>query len=178
MRRGKVKIKPITNAKARHVCFSKRHQVVIKKANELSILCGVNVAVAVFSPVGKPFFFGCPTAQAVTRCLLGMGPSNPTMGDERNDSGDEIRILQELNLKYQQLQQENEVEKKKNRLSQQAVNNEHGEHLMLQWPASDLNVLGLNELEAFGTKLNIIDDTINSYHVVLSSREGSTNSDA
>lgn len=157
MRRGKVKIKPIANRKARDVCFSKRRQVVIKKANELSILCGVNVAVAVLSPAGKPFFFGCPTVQAVTRRLLGVGPSNPTMGDGGN--GDETDIVHELNLKYQKLQQENEVEKKKN---------QRGQDVRL---ASDVNALGLHELEAFDANLNVIDDIVDSNDVVKNAKQ-------
>uniref|UniRef100_A0A0E0LWN3 MADS-box domain-containing protein n=1 Tax=Oryza punctata TaxID=4537 RepID=A0A0E0LWN3_ORYPU len=157
MRRGKVKIKPITNRKARDVCFSKRRQVVIKKANELSILCGVNVAVALLSPAGKPFFFGCPTVQAVTRRLLGVGPYNPAMGD--GGDGDETDILHELNLKYQQLQQENEVENKKNQRSQDVR------------LASDVNVLGLHELEAFDSNLNAIDDIVDSNHVIKNAKQ-------
>uniref|UniRef100_A0A0D9X6F1 MADS-box domain-containing protein n=1 Tax=Leersia perrieri TaxID=77586 RepID=A0A0D9X6F1_9ORYZ len=168
MRRGKVKIKPILDARARDVCFSKRRQVVMKKANELSILCGVDVAVVVYSPAGKPYSFGSPSSQAITHRLLGMAPSNPTMGDGSNGSGGETNILHELNLKYQQIQQENEVENKKNKTSQQAVNNEHGEHVRLD---SDVNVLELHELEAFDSKLNIIDEAVHLYHVVKNGKQ-------
>ncbi|XP_039053207.1 MADS-box protein JOINTLESS-like [Hibiscus syriacus] len=53
----KIKNKKIDNLKAREVNFSKRRQGLIKKAQELSVLCGAEVALIIFSPTGKLFEF-------------------------------------------------------------------------------------------------------------------------
>ncbi|XP_039114404.1 agamous-like MADS-box protein AGL62 [Dioscorea cayenensis subsp. rotundata] len=58
--RRKIPIERIGNDVARQVCFSKRRRGLFKKAAELSILCGVDIAVVAFSPGGKPFTFGNP----------------------------------------------------------------------------------------------------------------------
>ncbi|CAL5042277.1 unnamed protein product [Urochloa decumbens] len=63
--RQKIEIKRIERLAARYVCFSKRHTGLIKKAADLVALCGVHVAVVVFSQAGKPFSFGHPSVNAV-----------------------------------------------------------------------------------------------------------------
>lgn len=54
MGRQKIEIKRIEKEEARQVCFSKRRAGVFKKAHELSVLCGAEIAIVVFSPAGKP----------------------------------------------------------------------------------------------------------------------------
>jgi len=53
MGRGKVQLKRIENKINRQVTFSKRRNGLLKKANEISVLCDAEVAVIVFSPKGK-----------------------------------------------------------------------------------------------------------------------------
>lgn len=53
MARDKIKIKKIDNATARQVTFSKRRRGLFKKAQELAILCDVDVGLIVFSASGK-----------------------------------------------------------------------------------------------------------------------------
>ncbi|KAG6775966.1 hypothetical protein POTOM_019468 [Populus tomentosa] len=55
MAREKIKIKKIDNVAARQVTFSKRRRGLFKKAEELSVLCDVEVAVIIFSATGKLF---------------------------------------------------------------------------------------------------------------------------
>nr|QWX93781.1 MADS-box protein 42 [Cunninghamia lanceolata] len=64
---GKVKIpiKKIENPNSRQVCFSKRRMGIFKKASELSIMCGAEIAIIVFSPAGKAFTFGSPNIDFV-----------------------------------------------------------------------------------------------------------------
>lgn len=50
---------------ALQVTFSKRRAGLFKKASELCILCGAQVAIIVFSPVHKIFCFGHPSTEAV-----------------------------------------------------------------------------------------------------------------
>lgn len=57
MGRGKIEIKRIENANSRQVTFSKRRTGLLKKAQELAILCDAEVAVIVFSNTGKLFEF-------------------------------------------------------------------------------------------------------------------------
>jgi hypothetical protein len=57
MGRGKIEIKKIENANSRQVTFSKRRAGLLKKAQELAILCDAEVAVIVFSNTGKLFEF-------------------------------------------------------------------------------------------------------------------------
>ncbi|KAK1271597.1 Agamous-like MADS-box protein AGL62 [Acorus gramineus] len=65
MGRKKIEIKKIEKEDARQVCFSKRRQGVFKKASELSILCGAQIAIIVFSPGGKPYVFAHPSLDSV-----------------------------------------------------------------------------------------------------------------
>nr|GFB95028.1 agamous-like MADS-box protein AGL62 [Tanacetum cinerariifolium] len=47
------------------VTFSRRRSGLFKKASELSILCGVEIAIVVFSPAKKAFSFGHPSVQMI-----------------------------------------------------------------------------------------------------------------
>lgn len=55
MAREKIKIKKIDNITARQVTFSKRRRGLLKKAEELSVLCDADVALIIFSSTGKLF---------------------------------------------------------------------------------------------------------------------------
>ncbi|XP_058077423.1 agamous-like MADS-box protein AGL15 isoform X2 [Magnolia sinica] len=57
MGRGKIEIKRIENATSRQVTFSKRRVGLLKKAQELAILCDAEVALIIFSSTGKLFEF-------------------------------------------------------------------------------------------------------------------------
>lgn len=53
MARAKIKIRKIDNITARQVTFSKRRRGLLKKAEELSVLCDADVALIIFSSTGK-----------------------------------------------------------------------------------------------------------------------------
>ncbi|KAJ3673080.1 hypothetical protein LUZ60_006454 [Juncus effusus] len=53
MGRGPVLLKRIENKINRQVTFSKRRNGLLKKAHEISVLCDAEVALIVFSPMGK-----------------------------------------------------------------------------------------------------------------------------
>nr|ABO61200.1 MADS-domain protein [Geum rupestre] len=57
MGRGKVQLKRIENKIRRQVTFSKRRSGLIKKAKELSVLCGVEVGLIIFSARGRLYEF-------------------------------------------------------------------------------------------------------------------------
>ncbi|XP_010551436.1 PREDICTED: agamous-like MADS-box protein AGL30 isoform X2 [Tarenaya hassleriana] len=54
MGRVKLKIKKLENTNGRQATFAKRKHGIMKKANELSILCDIDVVLLMFSPSGKP----------------------------------------------------------------------------------------------------------------------------
>ena len=68
MGRGKIEIKRIENANSRQVTFSKRRSGLLKKAQELAILCDAEVAVIIFSNTGRLFEFS--SAGYVSEILL------------------------------------------------------------------------------------------------------------
>ncbi|MFS7999722.1 putative transcription factor MADS-type1 family [Helianthus anomalus] len=57
MVRQKTQIRKIENLAARQVTFSKRRRGLFKKAQELSTLCDIDLALIVFSATGKLFHY-------------------------------------------------------------------------------------------------------------------------
>ncbi|KAI5397236.1 hypothetical protein KIW84_063165 [Lathyrus oleraceus] len=55
MGRGKIEIKRIENTTTRQVTFSKRRTGLLKKTNELSVLCDAQIGLIIFSSTGKLF---------------------------------------------------------------------------------------------------------------------------
>ncbi|OMO93217.1 Transcription factor, MADS-box [Corchorus capsularis] len=54
MGRVKLKIKKLENTNGRQATYAKRKHGIMKKANELSILCDIEIILLMFSPTGKP----------------------------------------------------------------------------------------------------------------------------
>ncbi|GAU51874.1 hypothetical protein TSUD_416590 [Trifolium subterraneum] len=63
-----------------------------KKASELCTLCGVDVALVVFSPSGKTFSYGHPNVDTIIDRYLSQVPSQNTLDDVKKH-GDELRHL-------------------------------------------------------------------------------------
>lgn len=57
IQRKKIAIRPIAEVRKRHVTFQKRKKGLLKKARELSILCGCDMAVVIFDQQGQCFQF-------------------------------------------------------------------------------------------------------------------------
>ncbi|KAG2410971.1 hypothetical protein LR48_Vigan11g086600 [Vigna angularis] len=70
MGRRKIEITEVKDPNTKQVTFSKRRTGLFKKANELSILCGAEVAIVVFSPGNKPYSFGHPSVDVVADKFL------------------------------------------------------------------------------------------------------------
>nr|AIZ95403.1 MADS7 [Apostasia odorata] len=68
--RRKIEIKKIENEDARHVSFSKRRSGLFTKACDLATLCGVELALVVYSAAGNPYSFGSPTVESVVDRFL------------------------------------------------------------------------------------------------------------
>ena len=63
--RQKIEMTKILDEKSLAVTFSKRHSGLFSKANELCTLCGVQLAIIMFSPTKKPFSYGNPSVEAI-----------------------------------------------------------------------------------------------------------------
>ncbi|XP_018437862.2 protein TRANSPARENT TESTA 16-like isoform X2 [Raphanus sativus] len=104
MGRGKIEIKKIENRTARQVTFSKRRSGVIKKANELSVLCDAHIGLIVFSTTGK-LYQHCTEpltmAQVIDRYLQTSGLRLPDPNDNREEFCHEIEVLRRETCKLQ-----------------------------------------------------------------------------
>ncbi|GMI70602.1 hypothetical protein HRI_000729500 [Hibiscus trionum] len=70
--RQKVAMVKMTNESHLLVTFSKRRGGLFKKASEISVLCGAEVVIIVFSPGKKVYSFGHPSVDIVTDRYLGI----------------------------------------------------------------------------------------------------------
>jgi hypothetical protein len=82
MGRGRVQLRRIENKIRRQVTFSKRRTGLVKKAQEISVLCDADVALIVFSPKGKLFEYSAGSSMErildrYERCSYG-GQDIPT----------------------------------------------------------------------------------------------------
>ncbi|KAK4476959.1 hypothetical protein RD792_016129 [Penstemon davidsonii] len=144
MGRQKIKIVKIEKKNHLQVTFSKRRSGLFKKASELSTLCGIEIAIIVFSPAGKVFSFGHPNVESVIDRFLARNPaaaqiSNPfhlTMA-QRNAS------VGELNLQLGQILNELEMERKRGETLDNMRKTNQGQY----WWEEPVNKLQLNELE-------------------------------
>lgn len=94
-----VEIKFIKDKRAEGVKISTMLKSLSKKANELSILCGVKIAILIFSIGSQPFLFGNPHVESVVHDFLEANqPTVPSyyMGrkkkiEENEDKGKSVK---------------------------------------------------------------------------------------
>ncbi|MCL7024942.1 hypothetical protein MKW94_026057 [Papaver nudicaule] len=102
MVRGKLEIKKIENAASRQVTFSKRRVGLLKKAQELSVLCDAEVALIIFSSSGKLYEFSSSgmkrTLSRYNKCDSSVTKSLVEYDPERQQSK-EISMLKDEILK-------------------------------------------------------------------------------
>ncbi|XP_012833839.1 PREDICTED: agamous-like MADS-box protein AGL61 [Erythranthe guttata] len=65
MGRRKIEIKKIEKKSSLQVTFSKRRIGLFRKASELSVLCGAEIAILVQSPANKIFSYGHPSVETL-----------------------------------------------------------------------------------------------------------------
>ncbi|KAL0384345.1 UNVERIFIED_CONTAM: Agamous-like MADS-box protein [Sesamum radiatum] len=143
MGRQKIKIEKIEVKNHLQVTFSKRRSGLFKKASELCTLCGVEIAIIVFSPAGKVFSFGHPNVESIIDRFLG-----PEHGPQLHDPFHLVEAqrnasVRELNLQLGQILNEVEVERKRgeNLDNMRKTNETH------YWWEAPVSKLGLEELE-------------------------------
>ncbi|OAY32935.1 agamous-like MADS-box protein AGL62 [Manihot esculenta] len=108
--RRKIEIKPIEAKSNLQVTFSKRRAGLVKKASELSLLSGAQVAVIAFSPGKKVFAFGHPNVETVLDRYLNEGFDTKEEDPMNNLSNNPS--IQQWNREYEEAVRELEEEKK------------------------------------------------------------------
>ncbi|KAG6675064.1 hypothetical protein I3842_15G081200 [Carya illinoinensis] len=101
--RQRIEIKELAEESKKQVTFSKRRAGLFKKAGELCVLCGAEVAIIVFSPHNNVFCFGHPDVETVLdRYLTG-----------NHSSFSHTTAAELMNRHYAEAQEELEREKKR-----------------------------------------------------------------
>ncbi|KAK7405385.1 hypothetical protein VNO78_06642 [Psophocarpus tetragonolobus] len=123
MGRRKIPITRVKNDNTRQVTFSKRRTGLFKKANELSILCGVKIAIVVFSPGDKPYSFGHPSVDVVAEQFL---QQEPDCESKKVQKG--VKNLKKID-KFGDLLKHLEEEQKKSAMLDEAIKQGMGTQL-------------------------------------------------
>ncbi|KAH7834788.1 hypothetical protein Vadar_019742 [Vaccinium darrowii] len=143
MGRQKIKIAKIEVKNHLQVTFSKRRTGLFKKASELCTLCGVEIAIIVFSPAGKVFSFGHPNVDSIVAQFLSRNPP-PNSATHQLIEAHRSATLRDLNSQFTQVQNELEGEKKRGETldNMRKIASERK-----YWWEKPIDELGLNELE-------------------------------
>ncbi|GMN64043.1 hypothetical protein TIFTF001_033119 [Ficus carica] len=109
MGRGKITISRIENKTTRQVTFAKRRAGLLKKTNELSVLCDAQIGLIIFSSNGKMYEYCSAEASSMENIIKRYQLATGTrIVEHHNDS---IEILQQqlenLQRKEKILEQEN-----------------------------------------------------------------------
>ncbi|KAK6792231.1 hypothetical protein RDI58_011312 [Solanum bulbocastanum] len=172
--RRKIAIKPIANQNSRHVTFSKRRLGLFKKASELCILTGAEIAIIVQSLKRQRLFtFGHPSADAViNRYLTGKSEEE----GEKSAGDDQFNYVQQSNEYYSQICRELEAEKK---VKEEIVIDESkmvngGSNNGGFWWNESIDDMGIEEVEKFLCALEELKKKVNMRCDELSMINGSS----
>ncbi|KAK7392712.1 hypothetical protein VNO78_21158 [Psophocarpus tetragonolobus] len=116
--RQKIEMKKISNERKLRVAFSKRRTGIVKKASELATLCGVDLAVIMFSPSNQVFSFGTPNVESVIQRYMAREP-HPIITHDLNQTyctEDEAELRAELNRLNEQIAAEKKRKKHLNQM--------------------------------------------------------------
>ncbi|KAB2600665.1 agamous-like MADS-box protein AGL62 [Pyrus ussuriensis x Pyrus communis] len=115
--RQKIAIAKIPKRNNLQVTFSKRRSGLFKKASELCTLCGVEIAIIVFSPANKPFSFGHPEVDSIVDRFLARNPYPNFQAGSTGSTQQLVEVhrnasVHELNMQLTQVVNQLEAEKK------------------------------------------------------------------
>ncbi|XP_027189122.1 MADS-box transcription factor 17-like isoform X3 [Cicer arietinum] len=107
MGRGKVVLERIQNKINRQVTFSKRRSGLLKKAFELSVLCDAEVALIIFSSLGKLFQYSTTDLNKIIekyrQCCFDNMSENGDLGEHQSQSLYQELLM--LRVKHESLAQ-------------------------------------------------------------------------
>lgn len=140
--RQKVDMVKMQNESNLQVTFSKRRSGLFKKASELCTLCGVEVAIIVFSPGHKVYSFGYPCVGSVVDKYL---QTNPPLNNGTNHIVDAHRVahIRELNKELIRVENLLEVERRRGEI----VDQMEKENQSKNWWEAPIEELNLQQLE-------------------------------
>ncbi|XP_069149041.1 agamous-like MADS-box protein AGL62 [Solanum lycopersicum] len=155
MGRQKIKIAKIEVKNHLQVTFSKRRSGLFKKASELCTLCGVEIAIIVFSPARKVFSFGHPNVESIIDRFLTRANSN-----NNPIANNSIQLVEAhrnasvrgLNLQLTQILGEVEIEKKRGESLDQMRKTSQSQY----WWEAPINQLDLQELEQLKDSMEVL----------------------
>ncbi|KAF8692533.1 hypothetical protein HU200_039635 [Digitaria exilis] len=151
MGRQKIEIRRIESDEARQVCFSKRRAGLFKKASELSILCGADVAAVVFSPAGKAFSFGHPSVDSILDRFLDTTSPGAAVGATglSSSAGEDHVAVSKLNRQHSELRAQLGEEKARQERAGETFRKERAaKSQAMAWLDADLGAIGRGELAA------------------------------
>ncbi|XBI33657.1 hypothetical protein VPH35_056953 [Triticum aestivum] len=93
--RKKIVIRRIEQEDARFVCYSKRRQGFFSKATDLAVLTGAHVAALAFSPRGRAFSFGHPSAAGAGAREEGAADDHLLAGEGAAGEDEKLEKLQQ-----------------------------------------------------------------------------------
>lgn len=111
MGRKKIEVKYIENNVTRQITFSKRRAGIFKKADALTRLYNVEVAVLINSPARRPYIYGSPCFESVVKRLR-----NPNARKRSSSSLKQSRFLKSQ-AKLDRLMEELELQKEREKVS-------------------------------------------------------------
>ncbi|XP_050918189.1 agamous-like MADS-box protein AGL29 [Lathyrus oleraceus] len=121
MGRRKIEIARVKDSAARQVTFSKRRTGLFKKANELAILCGAQIAIVVLSPGNKPYSFGHPSVDAIASKFFQKEPN-------RSDVLGNSSIMEDLNQQLDDLKTQINVAENEAKVHDEILNKHKAEN--------------------------------------------------
>jgi hypothetical protein len=139
--RQKIPIEKIPKKSHLQVTFSKRRSGLFKKASELCTLCGVEIAIVVFSPADKAFSFGHPEVESIIDRYLSRNPPQESSSNQIVEAHRNSNVC-DLNVQLTQLLSHLEIEKKQG----EEIDHVRKARQMQFWWESAIDDLGLNEL--------------------------------
>ncbi|KAL1560425.1 agamous-like MADS-box protein AGL29 [Salvia divinorum] len=145
--RRKIEMKLIEDENARTVTFSKRRAGLFKKATELSVLCGTQIALIIFSLGGRAYSFGHPDVESIIGCFFNTNPT-PTAPESSNSTRYRAAMLQEIKEQFDGKSQELETKKKRGKEIEAAL-----ESSSFQTTDEGLDGLDLEQLHQLREKL-------------------------
>ncbi|GMP35454.1 hypothetical protein CsSME_00007875 [Camellia sinensis var. sinensis] len=142
MGRQKIKIAKIEIKNRLQATFSKRRSGLFKAASELCTLCGVEIAIIVFSPAGKVYSFGHPNVDSIIDQFLIRNPPPNTTTRHLIEAHCNASV-RELNLQLTQVLNELEVMKRQGETFDHMRKASQRQY----WWEAPIDKLGLHELE-------------------------------
>nr|GEV99745.1 agamous-like 61 [Tanacetum cinerariifolium] len=156
--RQKIKIAKIQIKNHLQATFSKRRSGLFKKASELCTLCGVEIAIVVFSPAGKVFSFGHPEVESVVdRFLQARTPYNLISTSlHLVEAHRTIASVPELNMQLTHMLNELEAEKKRTETLDEMRKTSRSQF----WWEAPIEELNLHELKQLKESMEELKKTV------------------